>query len=229
MESVVWRDFVGSTIEGPGPGASLLPRTFQSRDPQEDRGPRAIARDGRVAWRHPERSSALSTNDHYGDVRPCDAGSNRRSYKDMASMQTIIATVDIEAPPGAVWAVLMDWAAYPSWNPFIRAIAGKAKIGGRLQVRIGLPVGTVPITATVTRLRPEAEIAWHSGLPIRGLLDRDHAITILAQAKGCKITQTQTFDGKLVPAISIVADRLARTGLGRMNAALKTRVETILR
>ena len=50
-------------------------------------------------------------------------------------MRTIEATVDIEASPEAVWAVLMDWAAYPSWNPFIRTITGKAKVGGRIHVR----------------------------------------------------------------------------------------------
>ena len=142
-------------------------------------------------------------------------------------MQTIVATIHIEATPEAVWAVLMDWDAYPSWNPFIRAIAGKAKVGGRIRVRIGLPVGSVPITATVTRLMPDAEIIWHSALPIAGLLDRDHVITIAAQPKGCTVTQTQTFDGRLAPAISIVAVGLARSGLGHMNAALKTRVETI--
>ncbi len=144
-------------------------------------------------------------------------------------MQTIVATVDIEATPQAVWAVLMDWNAYPAWNPFIRIITGKAKVGGRIHVRIGLPLGTVPITATVTRLRPEAEITWHSGLPIAGLLDRDHIITIAAEPHGCTITQTQTFDGTLAPAISIVADGLARSGLERMNAALKSRVEAINR
>ena len=140
-------------------------------------------------------------------------------------MQTIKATIDIEASPEAVWAVLMDWAAYPSWNPFIRAITGKAKVGGRIHVRMGLPLGTAPITATVMRLRPGAEIAWHSDLPVTGLFDRGHIIAIVAQPNGCEITQTQTFDGALAPAISIVADGLARSGLERMNAALKTRVE----
>ena len=145
--------------------------------------------------------------------------------EDTPFMKTIEATIDIEAPAETVWAVLMDWASYPSWNPFIRSITGKPKVGGRIHVRIGLSVGTVPITATVTRLRPESVIVWHSGLPISGLLDRDHSITLVAQPNGCKVTQIQAFDGKLAPAISIVADGLARSGLNRMNAALKTRVE----
>lgn len=144
-------------------------------------------------------------------------------------MKTIEATVDIEASPEAVWAVLMDWTAYPSWNPFIRAITGKPKVGSRIDVSIGLPIGTVPITATVTRLRPGAEITWHSSLPLSGLLDRDHIITLVAQPNGCKLMQTQTFDGIFAPAISVVADGLARSGLDRMNAALKTKFEATVK
>ena len=141
-------------------------------------------------------------------------------------IRTIEATIDIAASAEAVWATVMDWPSYPSWNPFIRAITGKPKVGQRIQVRIGLPLGTVPITATVTRLKPEAEIVWHSALPLSGLFDRDHAITVVTRPQGCKLTQIQTFDGRLVPAISIIADGLARSGLERMNSALKTRVET---
>ncbi len=144
-------------------------------------------------------------------------------------MHTVVATVDIEATPEAVWAVLMDWGAYPAWNPFIRSIAGKATVGGRIQVRIGLPVGAVPISATLTRLRPATEMTWHSGLPIAGLFDRDHIITLVAQPQGCTITQTQRFDGILAPALAIVADGLARSGLEQMNAALKSTVEAIRR
>ncbi len=71
------------------------------------------------------------------------------------SMKTIEAIVDIEASPEAVWAVLMDWTAYPSWNPSIRAITGKTKVGSRIHVSIGLSNGTVPITAIVTRSGPD--------------------------------------------------------------------------
>ncbi len=140
-------------------------------------------------------------------------------------MRIIEATIDIAASPEAVWAMVMDWPSYPSWNPFIRAITGNPKVGGRIHVRIGLPIGTVPIAATVTRLKPAATIAWHSALPLSGLFDREHTITLETQPNGCKLIQTQTFEGRLVPAISIVADGLARSGLERMNAALKSRVE----
>ena len=34
------------------------------------------------------------------------------------------ATIDIAAPPKAVWAVLTDYDRYPEWNPFITNMSG---------------------------------------------------------------------------------------------------------
>lgn len=55
-------------------------------------------------------------------------------------MRSISATVDIEATPERVWAVLGDLAAYPEWNPFIRSASGKLAEGGRLTLRM-VPAG----------------------------------------------------------------------------------------
>ena len=141
-------------------------------------------------------------------------------------MHSIVRAIDISATPETVWAVLMDWSIYPTWNPFIREIAGKAKVGGKIKVRMALPIGSVPITAIVTRLRPGVEITWHSGMPLAGLFDRDHTIAIESHSNGCRLTQTQTFAGALTRSISLAADGLARSGLERMNAALKAKVES---
>jgi uncharacterized protein YndB with AHSA1/START domain len=39
-------------------------------------------------------------------------------------MSAITTDILIKAPPERVWAVLMDFAAYPAWNPFIISIEG---------------------------------------------------------------------------------------------------------
>ena len=140
-------------------------------------------------------------------------------------MNRITASIDIAAPPEAVWKVLMDWGRYPDWNPTLRSIAGQARKGGKITVSIASPVGTVPIDAVVTRLANNSGITWHSKLKLSGLFDRDHIIELSPDPVGSRLTQTQTFAGILAPGASVVATGTVREGLEKMNAALKERVE----
>ena len=140
-------------------------------------------------------------------------------------MTRITASIDIAAPPEAVWKVLMDWGRYPDWNPTLVAIAGQARKGGKITVSIASPVGTLPIDAVVTRLATNSGITWHSKLRLSGLFDRDHIIELSPDPVGSRLTQTQTFAGLLAPGASVVATGTVRDGLVKMNAALKARVE----
>jgi uncharacterized membrane protein len=47
--------------------------------------------------------------------------------------------VEINAPPGVVWALLTDFSGMPAWNPFIKSISGNLVQGGRLIVHIVPP------------------------------------------------------------------------------------------
>lgn len=141
-------------------------------------------------------------------------------------MNRITASIDIAAPPEAVWKVLMDWSRYPDWNPTLRSIAGQARKGGKITVSIASPVGTLPIDAVVTRLATNSGITWHSKLRLSGLFDRDHIIELSPDPVGSRLTQTQTFAGILAPGASVVATGTVRDGLAKMNAALKERVES---
>src|SRR5216683_3317082 len=51
----------------------------------------------------------------------------------------IATSVDVDAPASLVWRILIDFAAYPEWNPFIRRINGKLEVGARLEVTIQPP------------------------------------------------------------------------------------------
>lgn len=56
-------------------------------------------------------------------------------------MKRVATSIDIAAPPERVWAVLTDFPAHARWNPFITSIAGEAKQGGRLAIRVQPPGG----------------------------------------------------------------------------------------
>ena len=76
-------------------------------------------------------------------------------------MRRIATVIDIDAPAEAIWRVLVNFPAYPDWNPFLR-ISGEAKVGARLEVT-AQPEGHKPMTfrPTVLRSRP---IASYAGL-----------------------------------------------------------------
>lgn len=51
----------------------------------------------------------------------------------------ITATTPIDAPPERVWAVLVDIAHYPEWNPFVRRFEGAIAVGERITVELQVP------------------------------------------------------------------------------------------
>ena len=51
-------------------------------------------------------------------------------------MHQIVTQIDIAVSPERVWSILMDFPAYPQWNPFIRSLSGVAKRGEKLRATI---------------------------------------------------------------------------------------------
>lgn len=47
-------------------------------------------------------------------------------------MKTMSATIQIDAPPEAVWAALTDLDRYPEWNPLFREASGQVAAGSRI-------------------------------------------------------------------------------------------------
>src|SRR4051812_42918848 len=87
-------------------------------------------------------------------------------------MRHITATVDLDASPERVWAVLADTGRYPAWNPFITRIAGTLAVGEKLDIRIAPPGGKpMSFHPTVTDVQPLLRLAWLGHLGFPGLFD----------------------------------------------------------
>lgn len=139
----------------------------------------------------------------------------------------ISTSIEIHAPAERVWSILLDFAAYPDWNPFVREICGGAQVGERLRVRLArTPTASVTFHPRVTRLEPLRELSWRGRLGLPRLFDGDHSFTLAPRPDGSvRFTQAERFRGLLVP---LVWRRLApntRTQFERMNAALGARAE----
>lgn len=143
-------------------------------------------------------------------------------------MRHISTFIDIEAPPRRVWAVLMDFAAYADWNPFVRHIAGSPSPGSRLRVTIQ-PQGARPMSFApeVLACEPEREFRWRGKVLVGGVFDGEHALRLVESAAGsCRFVHEETFSGVLVPVLMRGALRTrTEAGFNAMNRALKLRAE----
>jgi hypothetical protein len=134
--------------------------------------------------------------------------------------------IEVEAPPGRVWAVVIDFAAYPDWNPFIRRISGELLEGARLEVRIEPPEArATTFRPTVRAVEANRELRWLGRLLVPGIFDGEHSLRIEPLDGGrSRFVQSERFSGVLV---GLVKGTLAKTeaGFEQMNTALKARVE----
>lgn len=140
-------------------------------------------------------------------------------------MKTITTVIDIPAAPEEVWAVLVDTAAYPAWNPFITELSGELATGQRLRVRIA-PPGSRAMTfkPTVTQVESGRRVQWLGTLGVKGLFDGRHTFALEPLGeRGTRLTQSEDFSGILVP---LAGSMLARTraGFEAMNDGLRRQV-----
>lgn len=84
-------------------------------------------------------------------------------------MHEIKTEIEIAATPERVWSILIDFIAYPQWNPFIRSINGVIKTGERLTAFIQ-PTGSKGMTfrPTVFVALPNQELRWLGHLLLPG-------------------------------------------------------------
>ncbi len=142
-------------------------------------------------------------------------------------MKEIITEIDIRARASRVWEVLMDFDAYPSWNPFIKKIAGNTKVGSRLDVTLEAP-GAKPMRfrPRVRTVKPSRELAWKGKLLMPGIFDGEHRFIIEPTGKNSvHFIQRERFSGILVPFAGTMINTKTRKGFVAMNKALARRAE----
>ncbi|WP_413205128.1 SRPBCC family protein [Rhodospirillum sp. A1_3_36] len=145
------------------------------------------------------------------------------------AIQTVLA---IHAPPATVWAILTDFPAMGTWNPFIPALSGIAEKGARLTVTVK-PPGHAPMTfrPTVLIAEPGTELRWRGQVLLPGLFDGEHYFKLTSEVDGTTfLTHGEVFSGLLSRWIFTPALRDATLkGFEAMNRALKARAEAASR
>ena len=140
-------------------------------------------------------------------------------------MSSIETAIDIQATPEKVWKILIDFNAFPAWNPFIPHLAGSLEPGSRLEVCVKPPGGR-GITLHPRLLRADGrELRWLGRLFIPRLFDGEHSFTIEPlDGGGVRFHHRETFRGLLVLLLGGLLKN-TRRGFEEMNLALKQRAE----
>lgn len=135
--------------------------------------------------------------------------------------------IEIQASPEEIWKVLTDFQHFPSWNPFITEINGKASRDEILSIQIHPPGGKpMRFQPKLVAVIPNREMRWKGKLLINGLFDGEHYFLIEPiDTKRSLFIHGERFKGLLVP---LLKSTLAKTkeGFIHMNQALKKRCES---
>jgi hypothetical protein len=143
-------------------------------------------------------------------------------------MPEIQYSIDISASAARVWEILVDFPAYPSWNPFIRFISGNPTVGSRLKVKIQPQGGRqMSLSPTLLNVSPSTEFRWKGELLFPGIFDGEHYFKLNEPSPGIsRLTHGEIFSGFLVPLLFHGALRSGtELGFQAMNQALKDRAE----
>jgi len=124
--------------------------------------------------------------------------------------------VSLGVPPALVWRLLMDFANYAAWHPFVR-LKGEPRLGAIAYTYSSAlaPDRVLRAPATITRLDAERCFEWRSG--IRWLFLAIESFTLVPARGGTLLTHRLEYRGAL-PALQPgrltrkANDMVARTG-----------------
>jgi len=127
-----------------------------------------------------------------------------------------------------VWDVLMDFKAYPEWNPFIRSIKGHPTVDKHIQIELHTIKGKdMSFEPLVLKNQKNDEFRWKGKLGIRGIFDGEHYFIVEEQgAQQTRFIHGEFFSGLLVGIMGGMLKDTEKSFEG-MNKAFKLKCESI--
>jgi hypothetical protein len=140
-------------------------------------------------------------------------------------MPTIKTKITISAPPFIVRSIILNFANYPQWNPFITSAvvtSPDATPGTSIKVTIASFINQ---NATIKKDDP-GEFSWLSIIVGKWFFNAYHEIKFEAEEDGtkCKVHQSEKLGGVL-SLVSFLYAGWMKKGFKKMNKALKERAE----
>jgi hypothetical protein len=114
-------------------------------------------------------------------------------------MKSYEATARIDADPQSVWAVLVDGAAYPSWDSGVDKLDGRIAPGEKITVHAAVNPGRA-FPVRVTNFQPGSAMTWSGGMPL-GLFRGVRTFRLTPRDGGTDFTVREEYTGPLLPLI----------------------------
>lgn len=142
-------------------------------------------------------------------------------------MKEVRSEIEINSYPESVWRILIDFAAYDQWNPFINKIIGAPTEGSKIDIYIETPSGkNRKYSPRITKVQEGRELRWFGKSSLPGFLNAEHIFIIEElQPERVRFIQRELFDGLLTRVFGKGVDTDIRQGFQDMNDALKKRAE----
>ena len=134
-------------------------------------------------------------------------------------------SIDIEAPPSTVWAVMSDVQRWQEWTESVRSIRllddRPLRVGSRALIR---QPRFPPAVWTITALDPGRSFTWKSGAP--GMWVFAHH-SIESTARGARATLRLHYEGAIGGLLARLTRGITLRYLGFEAAGLKRRSEAL--
>ncbi len=138
-------------------------------------------------------------------------------------MKHLEAAIEIQAPPEDVWRILVNFAHYPAWNPFIISMEGQAAVGEILQEVVRQPDGKqIRLSSKIFALEENRYLAWDGYLGAPFLFSGRHELILEPLPHGTRLIQREAFSGLMLFMMNLKA---IEPGYHQMNQALKAQAE----
>ncbi|GEA86382.1 SRPBCC domain-containing protein [Cellulomonas cellasea] len=138
---------------------------------------------------------------------------------------TLHAELDVDASAEEVWAVLVDHAAYPRWNPVVVRVRGELRVGARAVETVRTDRGReLTFRSRVLVVDRPHELVRRGRLLLPGVFTGVHRYRLDARGGGVRVVQSERLTGVLVPFLRRRLTTQSQAQFRAVNAALARRV-----
>jgi hypothetical protein len=138
--------------------------------------------------------------------------------------------VEIDAPPAAVWSVMVDFARYPEWNPFTVKVETTLELGAPVVLHLPDPANpgtTFTTLEQISVISPEQHLQYNTGDSIPGVhAIRDQWLHDLGDGRSSYQT-TDVFTGEFAQVAYDLQGEWVTNGFNATAHALKERAEKL--